>query len=105
MATEKSYFVYIMASRSRTLYIGFTSKPMQRVAQHKAHTFPGFSSKYRCERLVLLEQYTIAVTAIAREKQLKGWLRQRKLALIEQSNPGWLDLSEGWGRPLLPARP
>jgi putative endonuclease len=100
MRELKSYYVYIMASRSRTLYIGITSKPEQRVADHKSHAFPGFSSKYRCERLVFIERHAHPVTAIAREKQLKRWLRNRKIALIEQSNPGWIDLSERWGKPL-----
>jgi putative endonuclease len=98
MGEQKSYYVYIMASRSRTLYIGMTSRPEQRVAEHKSHAFPGFSSKYRCERLVLIERYAQVATAIAREKMLKGWLRARKIALIQQSNPAWVDLSENWGK-------
>jgi putative endonuclease len=100
MREPKLYYIYIMASRSRTLYIGVTSKPDQRIAQHKSHAFPGFSSKYHCERLVFIERYAHAETAIAREKQLKGWLRARKVALIEQGNPAWVDLSQGWGKPL-----
>jgi putative endonuclease len=90
-----------MASRSRTLYIGITSMPEQRVAEHKSHAYPGFSSKYRCERLVFIERHAHPDTAIAREKQLKGWLRARKIALIEQTNPTWADLSEGWGKSLV----
>jgi putative endonuclease len=101
MGEQKSYYVYVMASRSRTLYIGITSKPDQRVAQHKSQAFPGFSSKYRCERLVFIERHAHPDTAIAREKQLKGWLRARKIALIEQANPAWVDLSKGWGAPLV----
>jgi putative endonuclease len=101
MGEQKFCYVYIMASRSRTLYIGITSKPDERIAQHKSHTFPGFSSKYRCERLVFIERHAHPDTAIAREKQLKGWLRARKIALIEQANPAWVDLSERWGAPLI----
>jgi putative endonuclease len=100
MREAKSYYVYIMASRSRTLYIGITSKPEQRVADHKSHAFPGFSNKYRCERLLFIERHAHPGTAIAREKQLKRWLREKKIALIEQSNPSWIDLSERWGKPL-----
>jgi putative endonuclease len=100
MREQKCYYVYIVASRSRTLYIGITSKLEQRAVQHKTHSLPGFSSKYRCERLVFIERYADPQTAITREKQLKGWLRARKIALIEENNPAWTDLSEGWGKPL-----
>jgi putative endonuclease len=100
MREQKCYYVYIVASRSRTLYIGITSKLEQRAVQHKTHALPGFSSKYRCERLVFIERYADPQTAITREKQLKGWLRVRKIALIEENNPAWTDLSEGWGKPL-----
>src|ERR1700756_4410366 len=100
MREQKFYYVYIMASRSRTLYIGITSEPEQPVTQHKSHALPGFSSKYRCERLVFIERYAHPQTAITRAKQLKGWLRARKIALIEETNPAWTDLSEGWGKPL-----
>jgi putative endonuclease len=100
MREQKFYYVYIVASRSGTLYIGITSKLEQRAVQHKTHSLPGFSSKYRCERLVFIERYADPQTAITREKQLKGWLRARKIALIEENNPAWTDLSEGWGKPL-----
>ena len=95
----KHYYTYIVASRSHTLYIGFTSNIEQRMWQHKHKVFEGFSSKYNCNRLVLLEEYSSAGTAIAREKVLKGWLRARKIEMIELSNPTWLDLSEDWGKP------
>jgi len=99
---SKSYYTYIVASRSHTLYIGFTSDIEQRMWQHKNKVFEGFSSKYNCNRLVLLEEYSSAGTAIAREKVLKGWLRARKIELIEISNPTWVDLSEHWGQPIIP---
>lgn len=99
---ERAYYVYIMASRSLTLYIGFTSDIEKRVWQHKNGVFQGFSKQYHCERLVLLERYQTALLGIAREKQLKRWSRSKKLALIREVNPAWIDLSENWGRPIRP---
>ena len=98
----KSYYTYIVASRSRTLYIGVTSNLEQRIWQHKNKGYEGFSAKYNCNRLVWFERYTHSVTAIAREKELKGWLRARKIELIEASNTSWADLSEDWGSPIIP---
>jgi len=89
-----SYFVYILANRSRTLYIGVTSDLGLRVAQHRAGAVPGFTQKYRIDRLVYFEQFQWIQDAIAREKQLKGWTRAKKTALIEEQNPAWDDLSE-----------
>ena len=99
---ERTYYVYIMASRSLTLYIGFTSQIEVRVRQHQNGTFEGFSKQYHCSRLVYYERYQEALAAIAREKQLKRWSREKKLALIKQSNPTFLDLSDEWGKPLPP---
>jgi putative endonuclease len=99
---EHTYYVYIMASRSLTLYIGFTSNIDKRVHQHKTGVFDGFSKQYNCTRLVYLEHYQTALVGIAREKQLKRWSREKKLALIRESNPAFLDLSEGWGKPIPP---
>jgi putative endonuclease len=99
---ERAYYVYIMASRSLTLYIGFTSNIDKRVHQHKTGTFDGFSKQYNCTRLVYYERYQTALVGIAREKQLKRWSREKKLSLIEQTNPTLLDLSETWGRPIPP---
>jgi putative endonuclease len=93
---SKTYYVYIMASRSRRLYIGVTSNLHRRVYQHKIGTFEGFTSRYAMVSLVYYEQSPEPVVAIEREKQIKGWLRRRKLALIEQANPEWKDLSAGW---------
>ena len=100
--SEHQYYVYIMASRSRTLYIGFTSEIEIRVLQHKAGTYDGFSKTYHCTRLVYLEHFAWADNAISREKQLKRWSRAKKLTLIEDTNPTWLDLSENWGKPIRP---
>ena len=85
--------IYIMASaRNGTLYVGVTSDLPTRVAQHRAATIPGFTSKYRCQTLVYFEHHADMPTAITREKQLKGGSRAKKLALIEAENPSWQDL-------------
>jgi enoyl-CoA hydratase/carnithine racemase/predicted GIY-YIG superfamily endonuclease len=99
----KSYYVYIMASHKRVLYIGVTSKLEYRVWQHKQGMFPeGFSARYRIHKLVYFETYSDIGTAIAREKELKGWLRSRKIALITTTNPKWKDLSKEWGKRIAP---
>lgn len=99
---DRFYYTYIVASRTRALYIGVTGRIEQRVIEHKTQLFPGFTADYRCCRLVYYESYDNPGQAIAREKQLKGWTRAKKLGLIEKANPTWIDLSEGWGRPLQP---
>jgi putative endonuclease len=88
----RTFYVYILASRSRTLYVGVTSDIARRLAEHRVAT-DGFSARYRCVRLVLVEMAPDARTAIAREKQLKKWRREKKIALIEATNPSWDDLS------------
>ena len=93
---ERRYSVYILGSLSGTLHIGITSNLPFRVRLHKEHTFRGFTTKYRVDRLLYYEAYGEVSTAIAREKQLKGWKRERKIALIEEGNPQWKDLSHGW---------
>jgi enoyl-CoA hydratase/carnithine racemase/predicted GIY-YIG superfamily endonuclease len=99
----KSYYVYIMAGHRRALYIGVTSKLEHRVWQHKHDVFPeGFSAHYRIHKLVYFETYSDVSTAIAREKELKGWLRSRKVALINTTNPKWRDLSTEWGKKIAP---
>lgn len=87
-----TYYVYIMASLSRTIYTGVTSDLGNRGWQHKESVFKGFTSKYRVNRLVYFEEYGEITDAIAREKQMKRWRRERKVALIEKNNPQWLDL-------------
>ena len=89
----KTYHVYIMASASRVLYIGVTSDLLRRVWEHKQKKFRGFTARYCVTELVYLEGFGNVCMAIAREKQLKGWLRTRKIALIESFNPQWKDLS------------
>jgi putative endonuclease len=93
---ERIYCVYIVASRSHTLYIGVTGNLGKRIFEHKQRTHPGFSAKYNCNRLVWFDRFTGPESAIAREKQLKGWTRAKKIALIEKENTTWNDLSEGW---------
>ena len=93
---EGSYFTYIMASRSHTLYIGMTGDLRNRVFQHKWKEHDGFTARYNCDRLVWFERYQDVRNAIAREKELKGWLRSKKIALIESVNPTWVDLSRNW---------
>jgi putative endonuclease len=94
---HKRYWVYIVASTSGTLYIGVTSKLHSRILQHKSGEIEGFSSKYKCNRLVYFETFDIVQKAIGREKQLKGWRRSKKIALIESVNLRWEDLAENWG--------
>lgn len=99
MSRDLSPCVYIMASRTLVLYIGVTSNLHGRVFKHKKHWFEGFSAKYRCERLVYYEQFETMEEAIAREKELKGWRREKKIALIKTKNPTWIDLSADWYTP------
>ena len=94
------YSVYIMASRSLTFYIGVTRDLYRRTMEHKHHSLEGFTSKYRVERLVYYGRFVDIRAAIAREKQLKGWRREKKIALIRSQNPTWIDLSEEWGKPI-----
>jgi putative endonuclease len=91
-----AFFTYIMASRSHTLYIGVTGNLRRRVFQHKWREHEGFTERYNCDRLAWFERYQEVGKAIAREKQLKGWRREKKIALIETSNPAWVDLSRHW---------
>ncbi len=85
-----------MASLTRKTYVGITSNLERRVWEHKAGELGGHTSKYRKHRLVYMEEYQWVNDAIAREKQIKGWDRQKKVALVESLNPGWDDLSAEW---------
>src|SRR5690349_15012797 len=93
---EKTYHVYILANRSRTLYTGVTNRLLDRVKQHRESIVPGFTSRYRIHRLVYFETYRNVKSAIAREKQIKGLSRPKKIAMIEARNPTWEDLAEEW---------
>jgi putative endonuclease len=90
------HYVYIMASTSRVLYVGVTNDLHRRVWEHKEKRVGGFTRRYNVTRLVYYEETNDARVAIEREKQIKGWLRAKKVALIEAVNPGWGDLSEEW---------
>ena len=92
----KSGYTYIMGSTTGVLYIGVTSDMYTRTHQHKTGAFEGFSKHYNCTRLLYYEVHESINQSIAREKQLKGWRREKKLALIESENPTWRDLSYGW---------
>jgi putative endonuclease len=92
----RDYFVYIMSNVSRTLYIGTTNDVDRRVYEHRAKLVPGFTQRYNITLLVYFESFSDARSAIAREKELKGWVRWKKLALIESKNPEWKDLSADW---------
>lgn len=91
------FYVYILASVQRTLYIGVTNDLRRRVYEHKMGNVPGFAKRYRVNRLVYFEVADDAEGAIRREKQLKGWVRRRKVELIEAENPEWEDLSDRIG--------
>jgi putative endonuclease len=94
------YYVYLTADRHRgTIYTGMTNALERRLSQHKERSAPGFTSKYHADRLVYYEETSDVLVAIAREKQIKGWTRAKKIALIESANPNWDDLSESWYDP------
>ncbi len=91
---RRSFFVYIMSSRYGVLYTGVTNDIDRRVYEHKTKESPGFTRRYNVTRLVYFEEYSSTSDAIAREKQIKGWSRKKKLDLIRSENPTWRDLSE-----------
>jgi putative endonuclease len=93
---HECYYVYILASHTGTLYIGVTNHIERRMFEHKQHLVNGFASKYKVDRLVYYERFADIRNAIAREKQLKGWRRAKKIALFEKVNPSWVDLSREW---------
>ena len=93
---ERRYFIYIMASLSRRVYVGVTNNLIRRTGEHKEARALGFAEKYRINRLVSFESFQYVRDAIAREKQSKSWRRSRKVALIEVENPTWADLSDSW---------
>ena len=93
---SKEYYVYIMTNKSRTLYTGVTNDLIRRVYEHKNKIIKGFTSRYNITMLVFYETYSSIHLAIEREKQIKGWLRKKKIALIDSVNPEWNDLCEEW---------
>jgi len=92
----KQYFVYFMSNKSRRLYVGITSKLYKRVFQHKNKVLPGFTARYNFDMLVYYEEFSQVASALTREKEIKGWRREKKLKLILAENPDWADLSLEW---------
>ena len=92
----KTLYVYIMASKSGTLYVGVTSNIKRRVYEHKQHLMPGFTDKYDVDKLLYVEMIGDPASAINREKQIKKWRREKKVASIDSVNPEWNDLSQDW---------
>jgi putative endonuclease len=90
---DRTYCVYILASRSRNLYTGVTNNLQRRVFEHQNGLVPGFSSKYKIHRLVYYEVFGDIRYAIEREKEIKAWRREKRVALIERRNPTWEDLA------------
>src|SRR5215472_17283123 len=96
--TQYKFWVYILSSRTGTLYTGITGFFTRRIHQQKYDSIEGFTKKYQCHRLVYYESHQDVEVAIGREKQIKRWRREKKIALIEKMNPRWQDLAENWGR-------
>ena len=96
-----SYYVYIMTNKARVLYVGVTNNLERRVYEHRQKLVPGFTSRYNITQLAYFEVTQDIHAALSHEKQIKGWVRQRKTALIESVNPEWLDLSVEWYDPKL----
>ena len=92
----RQYYVYILANRTKTIYTGVTNNLLRRLFEHKHLMIKGFAYKYKLTKLVYYEIGSDIKAAISREKQIKGWLRKKKIALIESVNPGWKDLSKEW---------
>jgi putative endonuclease len=91
-AGMRSYSIYILASHSGVLYVGVTNDLIRRIHEHRAGLVAGFTRQYRVHRVVYYETSESAYAAIAREKQIKGWRREKKVRLIESVNPGWAEL-------------
>jgi putative endonuclease len=105
MAHPEQAYVYILANTFQHLYIGITTDLEIRVSQHKKHTFSdSFTARYKIDKLVYFERFSLITAAIAREKQVKRWSRIKKIRLIVAQNPTWEDLSESWGKPIPPFR-
>ena len=94
---SRTYYVYILASDSRELYVGVTGNVVTRLAQHRAAVNPnGYTAQHATKHLVYCESSHDILAAIIREKQIKGWARKKKLELVEQANPDWKDFAEDW---------
>jgi putative endonuclease len=93
---DRTYYVYILACKSRRLYIGMTDSLVRRVCEHKSKAIEGFTKRYNIDRLVYYETFKYVLNAIHREKLLKNWPRKKKIDLIESMNPDWKDLAADW---------
>ena len=94
---QQNYFVYILTNQSNNvLYVGITNNLERRMLEHKTGKNNGFSKKYNCNKLIYFEEYKWVKEAIAREKQIKGGSRQKKIDLINLNNPDWIDQSKEW---------
>jgi putative endonuclease len=98
---DHNYYVYIVTNKHRsTLYIGMTNDLERRMAEHRTGEIVGFTQRYQLNRLVWFEHFRDVNEAIAAEKKLKGWLRSKKISLIEKENPRWFDRSADWEQQL-----
>ena len=100
MTRDWHFWIYILASKSRRIYTGVTNDIERRVKEHKEGRIEGFTQRYKINRLVYRERFHYIDNAIAREKEIKGWDRAKRIALIEAENPTWKDLSLKWGEPI-----
>lgn len=97
MSETRHYYVYLLTNRHNTvLYTGVTNNLERRVHEHKTKAIPGFTAQYNVNKLVYFEETINVQAAIAREKEIKGWRREKKDALVDSINPDWKDLSEEW---------
>ena len=92
----RTFYVYVLGSKTGTLYVGVTNDIERRVHEHKHHLIPGFTDKYNVDRLLYFETTNDPISAISKEKQIKKWSREKKVALIDSMNAAWDDLSEDW---------
>ncbi len=94
---DKAYYVYLLTNHANTvLYTGVTNNLKRRIYEHKHKVIPGFTSKYNVNKLVYFEETSDVIAALQREKQIKGWLREKKNQLVASTNTYWRDLSEDW---------
>jgi len=93
LGSVKTYYVYILSNRRRTLYTGVTGDLYRRMYEHRHHVLEGFTKRYNVTQLVYLESFTEVLAAISREKQIKGWSRSKKIALVRSVNSEWRDLA------------
>ena len=93
---DRKYYVYILTNGSRTLYVGVTNDIVRRIYEHKHKMVDGFTKKYNLTYLAYYDETTDVMSAIEREKQIKGWRRSKKIELIESVNPNWRDLAMDW---------